>query len=462
MLHERDLVGTARYVGLSGAMTAVGGDASAVALNPAGLGVYRRMELSASLDIATERIPDINMKKTTASLSQVSYVFAIPSSGRSQVVSNNFMIGYQRVRTFDRQVLFGFDNEPVSLADVAAIKTNGLYPQELRHEDRWNRGLNGGEPAGWLSLLAFDNYLIDPLLSDSSRWVTPLMKGETVNHTTSSSERGSINEFSFTWGMNVAHRLYVGLGTNIRSLNYSKRSIYSERLSDNRSIQNESSMSVSGVGFNATVGFIYRPCQYLRLGASLQTPSVASFTMYNNGEMTSNLAPDKKETRSSTPYNSVRYRNFIQPLRFSVGVATQLRNFGLLSLQYDLEHEKYMSKLHTLHVGIEGVILDRVMLDLGYAFQSDFLTSAERDQKAYDTYYLPYNAYRTDTDYHTRSQAHIVGAGVGYHSNWWTIHVAYQYRLQPLTYYAHEVASAYDMKSVAHRVVLTLNWHTKN
>ena len=43
-LSERDIMGTSRYVGMSGAMTAVGGDPSSVVDNPAGLGVYRRSE----------------------------------------------------------------------------------------------------------------------------------------------------------------------------------------------------------------------------------------------------------------------------------------------------------------------------------------------------------------------------------------------------------------------------------
>ena len=44
-LSERTLTGTARYMGMGGAMTAIGGDPSAVRDNPAGLGLYRRMEV---------------------------------------------------------------------------------------------------------------------------------------------------------------------------------------------------------------------------------------------------------------------------------------------------------------------------------------------------------------------------------------------------------------------------------
>ena len=44
-LCEQTLTGTARYMGFGGAMTAIGGDPSAVRVNPAGLGLYRRMEV---------------------------------------------------------------------------------------------------------------------------------------------------------------------------------------------------------------------------------------------------------------------------------------------------------------------------------------------------------------------------------------------------------------------------------
>ena len=47
---QRSTMGTARYVGMGGAMTAIGGDPSAAADNPAGLGLYRRSEISVTID----------------------------------------------------------------------------------------------------------------------------------------------------------------------------------------------------------------------------------------------------------------------------------------------------------------------------------------------------------------------------------------------------------------------------
>ena len=50
-LGEQDIVGTARYVGMAGAMTAVGGDASAMWDNPAALGVYQKFEAELTFDL---------------------------------------------------------------------------------------------------------------------------------------------------------------------------------------------------------------------------------------------------------------------------------------------------------------------------------------------------------------------------------------------------------------------------
>ena len=51
---DDEIVGSSRYVGLCGAMAAIGGDMSAVKDNPAALGVFRYSEISmtASTDMA--------------------------------------------------------------------------------------------------------------------------------------------------------------------------------------------------------------------------------------------------------------------------------------------------------------------------------------------------------------------------------------------------------------------------
>ena len=51
----QDLNGTARYVGMGGAMEALGADISTIATNPAGLGLFRRGMVSASLGMLSQQ-----------------------------------------------------------------------------------------------------------------------------------------------------------------------------------------------------------------------------------------------------------------------------------------------------------------------------------------------------------------------------------------------------------------------
>ena len=44
-MSQTDLNGTARYLGMSGAFGALGGDISSMSTNPAGLGIYRSSEV---------------------------------------------------------------------------------------------------------------------------------------------------------------------------------------------------------------------------------------------------------------------------------------------------------------------------------------------------------------------------------------------------------------------------------
>ncbi len=55
-LSERTIMGTARYVGMGGAMTAIGGDPSSVKDNPAGLGLYRRSEVMFTIDCTVDNV----------------------------------------------------------------------------------------------------------------------------------------------------------------------------------------------------------------------------------------------------------------------------------------------------------------------------------------------------------------------------------------------------------------------
>ena len=97
-LSERTIIGTARYVGMSGAMTAIGGDPSAVTDNPAGLGLYRRAEAMVTMDIGIDKTlqtgQDQSGKTLRFSLAQASAVFSLGDFSKDKgLIAYNFMKG---------------------------------------------------------------------------------------------------------------------------------------------------------------------------------------------------------------------------------------------------------------------------------------------------------------------------------------------------------------------------------
>ena len=77
-----DLNGTARYVGMGGAMEALGADISTISSNPAGIGLFRHTQFSVSggLLIQSNAKEFANGKTTNTSFDQIGLVYSPSSS----------------------------------------------------------------------------------------------------------------------------------------------------------------------------------------------------------------------------------------------------------------------------------------------------------------------------------------------------------------------------------------------
>ena len=288
ILSQRDLLGTARYVGMAGAMTAVGGDPSAVKDNPAALGVYQRLEVSLTLDEEMDRIHQFETPKritptNTFTATQASFIYSYVNPA-ADVVANNFIISYHRLASFNRQYTVGYSDDIASLSDVAALKTQGLAESSLQPEGRWQ-----DTNVGWLSLQAYDTYLINPDPQLPGQWYSVLEPGQTVNTYLNLTETGYVNQYALGWGANYHDRLYWGVTLNMLSLYHNQTARYYESFGDSCGLGNSTYVSHSGVGVNAAFGIIAHPVRWLRLGASFTTPSATTITTTNYGDMSSTL-----------------------------------------------------------------------------------------------------------------------------------------------------------------------------
>ena len=417
---ERSIQGTARYVGMSGAMSAIGGDPSAAHDNPAGLGLYRRMEVLVSGEETIDKTWQIGQINTTrrrfiSQVPQVSVVLSAPRYNDSErgVLFNNFMFSYRRLQSFGRT----------------------MYAESA-----------GGPSLGKL----LDDY-------STANWDIDFCK-DPKNKVNSLSliESGSVNEYSFNWAMNISNQWFIGAGLQIQSYTLSSEGLYDETFAQQNAEgkayynQNETSLILSGVGASLSAGLIYRPTGWLRLGVGLQTYSLGSLSTYTKGK----LAAQTDSLRFSyAPDGGFRDGSVcIQPLHLSTSVAFQIGAYGLASLQYDFYHLRSGDPIHSLRAGIEVIPVLGFYINAGYACESTF-KRADNPVPIDDTF------DRQDTYYQHHKLAHYASIALGYRGTYMMVQAAYQYRLQNIHLYAHEAADAYNMHADTHRIVLTIGWH---
>ena len=447
---EQDLMGTARYVGMAGAMVAVGGDASAASDNPAGLGVYRRSELMLTLDYQIN-LPSMGNKTTKFSIGQASWNFHFPLDRMRGVVGNNVMISYRRVKNFRREYGMGLQNMDFSQTDLMANLTNGLNEDELGKANAWDN-----VEIGWLSKMGFEGYLIDPDSVNNTLWQAHNM-GQ-VNGSLDVKESGSVDEFSFLWGMNISNQWYVGAEIGLRSLNYVKSTNYSEAFDNGRSYNLSSYVSASGVGMLSKLGFIGRPLPWMRVGVALHAPVPMAFSIRNYADLNS-LDYNNVPVLVQSPEINNSPQWIFQPMRAVFGLAFQLNTKGLVSMEYDLEHDldPRVLNTHWAKLGLEYVVANNWFFNLGYSFRLRQINSNGKLSDPINT--MDYNSTRLDTEAAQLYYANHFTVGASYRHKWFVAGLAYQCRFTMDHVRFHELQpDPIEMTGTTHKIVLSLAW----
>ena len=219
------------------------------------------------------------------------------------------------------------------------------------------------------------------------------------------------------------------------------------------SLQNQTSLIFTGVGFTFSFGLIYRPCQWCRFGVSVETPSVGALRTYTAGTF---YAQADSAGTSQAPNMADTDRNYHSPLRLSTSAAAQIGDLGFISLQYDYARNTTYADVHSLRAGVEFVPIRGMYINAGYTYEwnrsrtgggkADYIVPIDQALNRQDTYYQ---------NLHTTQYASV---GLGYRGRYVMVQAAYQYRWQRLNLYAHE-NQPYPMNADTHRIVLTLGWH---
>lgn len=486
---SQDLNGTARYVGMGGAMNALGADLSTITANPAGLGLYRRSD--AAFTFSTTVQPNATefcgINKARMSFDQAGFVYAMPLSAGNEVKFVNFGFNYQKRKNFKNHVA------------ATGFPTNGLS-QSLQMLDlsvvnnRWlDLGLDADRDLTTpFTNLGYDTQLLLPIYDENNE-----LKGyepvESDSYDYRRVQWGGIHEYDFNLSMNWNNQIYLGLTFGIHDVDFRSATDYGEMIidpTDNslHSYYTNSDESITGTGYDAKLGVILRPIEEsaFRIGAAIHTPTFFNLTQDGYLYMNTPFADgdyDYSEADVEMYGNSYDIRT---PWKFILSAGTTVGKFLAIDAEYEYadfstaqvrypgysgsgywsgsdkdqalsdEASRFLKPVSTFRIGMEARVHDGVFLRLGYNY-----VSAPMEKEAFLNHFTnsPSYYYAAGTDYVNLGATNRFTCGLGFRGKHFYADLAYQYQNQSGDFYAFHVPGEVGETNRLSAAKIDLNRH---
>lgn len=438
-LVAEDLNGTARYVGMGGAMDALGADISTIGTNPAGIGLFRSSSARLSFGFVSQQDASkfAGESPTKMSFDQAGFVYSCRMSEKSFV---NFAFNYHKSTNF-RNIL------------SAAGALSGASQNKLSYM-KHKYGLVNGSSLTYNQV----DYLYLMLDEDDNSGMSQYYDASDYNFTRAST--GYIGEYDFNISGNINNRIYLGMTIGIHDVNYSAYSEYAESLvnasgtSDGGMVLADNRV-ISGTGFNIKFGAIFRPIETspFRIGLSIATPTWYDLTTSNSTQLwdinggqadLSNSISESYDFKLYTPWKFGISAGTTFGTFLAIGAGYEYSNYSNLDTRvndgyydyYDyiessssdramnVHTDKTLKGVSTLKLGLELKPDANMAVRLGYNYVSPMYN--KYGQKDY-TIHSNGTYYSSATDYTNWKATNRITCGFGYTCKKFTFDVAYQY-----------------------------------
>jgi len=348
---ELGVGGTARFMAMGGAFTAVGGDASSLAFNPAGIAVFNKSQLTFSPGFTIQTIGStyngttISTIQPSFNIQNAAWIASWKNRNKDAMWKGiNFGIAYNRTANFNSSMNIQ-GNSSTSLLDAFTANANGNTPANLdpfsTQQAFYAGAINGPGLIDTIKGEKGTSYsnVVDPFLS-SGKYVLQQQSLQTW---------GSMGETDISFGGDYRNKLYIGATIGIPDINYNANASYTETPQYNDSVYGlqsynySTTLSTTGAGINFKFGLIYRIFNWLRIGAAVHSPTWFSLTDNYSSLVTATYSGVSSEypqgTYSGTPDGNPMTGSYnytlITPMRAMGGVAVVLHHFAILSADYE-------------------------------------------------------------------------------------------------------------------------------
>lgn len=427
---EQFAEGTARSVAMGNAFVALGGDMGGLTVNPASSAVYRYSEFmfTPTVTVANTESDYLGFSssanKTRAGIANFGYVGSYSTGKSSGLVSWSVGLLLNKQNNFtSSSKVYGRTDASSWLASLA-YDTDGIYAPNMDLAD-YNDPFYLSN-ASWNSILAWNASLLDTLPGTADLYYAAtenlegndiFVGGELAQRFTAESV-GNVTEAVINWGGNFSDKLFVGVNMGIQSIVYKYEERFSEEAANSADFQSGFDYfsygyryKATGTGINLKAGLIYLPVNWLRLGASISTPT----WMYLSEEWENGIASefnDGYRQNLISPLGTYNYR-LNTPFRWNAGVAVMLGNRGVISADYEsvdytkakLKDADYEFGYDVENSDIRKLFTKQDILRLGAEIN---VNSAFAVRAGYQYYSSPYSGGTSD------GERKVGSLGVGY------------------------------------------------
>ena len=503
-----DLNGTARYVGMGGAMEALGAEISTISTNPAGIGLFRHSTVSVSAGLVSQQdSKEFGGKNgTKMSFDQLGLVYSSRVS-RSSFVNVGF--NFHKSHNFNQILSAANSLRNASLnmlsyhkADLEDVRKGGYY-WDFNDRGHVIGYENETSPYRAQTFSQTDYLNMNALnLEFDAENNAQMFYNAADYYMFDRSQRGWISDFDFNVSGNQGDRFYWGVTVGIHDVNYKGYSIYTERLLNSEGSDvgydgNEDYVDyidtrrIEGTGIDVKAGIIVRPIAEspFRFGLYVSTPTWYELTTDNDTDFNN----DSEYGCEDSWYSGESYKfRYYTPWKFGASLGHTLGTNVALGLTYEVSNyasavnriisddpdyydrersyvdgpmkdnaENALKTVHLLKAGVEFKPDTDLALRAGYNYQSAaYNKNGVRDMKL-DS---PGVSYASTTDYVNWKDTHRITFGMGYKLSGWNFDIAYQYQLTSGDFYpmqkfeADQNVGSTKVDFKRHQVLLTVGY----
>lgn len=344
-----NLTGTARYRAMSGAFGALGGDLSAVSINPAGSAIFSNNFASVTLSNYNQKNkstyfgPKTDANDSSLDMNQFGSVWVFTDTNPENKWSKIALaINYDQKNNFNNSVYTQGYNPTNSISDYFISYANGISENTLTGNPY--ETMNYTEQQAFLG---YNGYLINP--ENGNQYSSAVNPNGNYYQENSIESKGTNGKIAFNFATEYDKRFYFGINLNAHFVDFETTSSFYEDYLDSPGNNSNTGVQASrftnqlytyGTGFSTQLGMIAKVTNAFRVGLAYESPTWYSL----NDELKQTLLVNCPDCGTDSgnffadPNIVVFYpsHRLQTPGKYSGSMAYIFGTSGLISIDYSL------------------------------------------------------------------------------------------------------------------------------